>query len=310
MSYFEAISHFFRAASATQGAVVFADVDKTIGENCNSNAEGAIYPGMCELLVALSRGPDNNKPEPIQLLSARFPNRFFTCWEITDGSPVGRAVKKAGGKLGKRSYGLFWDQWRSVFRLWWKFNQNRYYYLAKRKMKNILKAFRKDRKQNRSGHRGYIFCGDDGEGDVIAATDMLVHQELRQKMRAVLIHEVAGGNAAKKRQRKERILKCAGRDKIVIFHKDVESAAGQALERELISQAGYNKVMKAIDPTYKPQSSHSSPTLHWHRSFLRPPPMTRVRASQADLVEVPDQLTERAGVPPRVGKVKRAVLLS
>merc|ERR1711964_741126 len=117
--------------------------------------------GMCELLVALSRGLDDAEAEPIQVLSAR----FLSCFGIKDGCRVDKRLIAAEGKLGKRHYGWFWDQWRSVICGWpLNFFENRCYYLGKRKMTNILNAF-KDQKE--SSQRDFIFCGDDGEGDVI-----------------------------------------------------------------------------------------------------------------------------------------------
>merc|ERR1711964_292834 len=237
-------------ASAAQGAIVFTDIDETVGEHPN-RATGLIYPGMSELLVALSQGPHDAEAEPIQVLSARFPNMLFSFLAIKDGCPLDEYLETAGGKLGKRHYGLLWDQWRGIIsKRPFDFIENRCHYLGKRKMTNILNEF-KGQKEKLCEPRDYIFCGDDGEGDVIAGTAMLEHPELGSRMKAVLIHEVDTNdrNATAKAGRKRRIMETAkARSKIVIFHEDVADAARQAQQKGLISGGGYAKVMKAINP--------------------------------------------------------------
>merc|ERR1711964_551903 len=216
--------------------------------------------------MGLSQGPCNQLAEPIQILSAR----FLSCYKLSYQCPIAQELRKADGDLGKRHYGKFRDQIRGLFWKFWKFKENRCYYLGKRKMTNMLKEFRKDQKDERSQpllkRRGYIFCGDDGEGDVIAGIKMLEHKKLGNRMKAVLIHKVETNdrNIKEKNKRRRKIEKAAkAKGKIVIFHENVEDAAIKALQQGLISKDSYTKVMKAIDPNFEigrgqPQSPRNS----------------------------------------------------
>jgi len=204
--------------------VVFTDIDDTCyptkSKPFYTRAKSGVFPGMSEFLLALSRGAHNHKPRPINVVSARAGNTLQFL-RIGKNSKISKSLQKAGGSLGDVLYGKFGDQTTFIRGSW-----ARRVALAERKARNIsryMRALTKYSKQiegkvggsevsftgpaseddwkdgclNKFQYLGQtfggkqklqaIFCGDNGEGDYLAAEYMINNFP---DMKAVFIHKV------------------------------------------------------------------------------------------------------------------------
>jgi len=147
--------------------------------------------------------------------------------------------------LGKCLYGKFGDQLAILF-------GHRCKKLGNRKYKNIKEYFlKKGFPDDAEANQKYIFCGDSGEGDVIAGSLMFMDNNLRRHMKAVLIHRDGWIDSKKQKERETKIKEVAGFDKnpIIFYegiHGGVADAATQALQHGLISKGSYRKIIHDV----------------------------------------------------------------
>jgi len=97
---------------------VFSDIDETL--TCRHDPfyakHGALYPGIVEFLIGLSRGQKNMEPRPINFLSARAGDTVPFV-RLTADHPIVQTVLGSGGEVGTFLYGHVQDQ---LMRVFWK----------------------------------------------------------------------------------------------------------------------------------------------------------------------------------------------
>jgi len=290
--------------------VVFTDIDDTCyptkSKAFYTGSKSGVFPGMSEFLLALTKGVHNHKPRPINVVSARAGNtlQFF---KIGEKSKISKSLQKAGGSLGDVLYGKIGDQTSFI-----RGSMARRVALADRKAKNISSYMRtltkvlkqldgkvggsevwfmspssedekKDERVNKRKRirkrRGgewklqAIFCGDNGEGDYLAAEHMINNFP---DMKAVFIHKVdlsSKDNCKSELRRKDELRRLSSltqlnprqsdRPKLLLYD-TVAEASMMAYRHGLVSlsslQTIYNAIVKSdLYKQHNPRRKSLSP---------------------------------------------------
>jgi len=157
---------------------VFSDIDETL--TCKHDPfyakHGALYPGIVEFLIGLSRGQKNMEPMPINFLSARAGDTVPFV-RLNADHPIVKTVQGSGGEVGSFLYGHVQDQLMRVFG-----KHSRWAALGRTKVRNLIKYMKEQ-----SSNLKAVFVGDDTEGDLMAGIYLLRNCP---EVSAVFIHRV------------------------------------------------------------------------------------------------------------------------
>jgi len=208
---------------------VFSDIDETL--TCRHDPfyakHGALYPGIVEFLIGLSRGQKNMEPRPINFLSARAGDTVPFV-RLTADHPIVQTVLGSGGEVGTFLYGHVQDQLMRVFG-----KHSRWAALGRTKVRNLIK-YMKEKPANLKA----IFVGDDTEGDLMAGIYLLRNCP---EVSAVFIHKV--------KQKRYRIQEKFARDprlKRLFFYYTTAEAAMLGYSEGLLSLLSLMNIYNAV----------------------------------------------------------------
>jgi len=208
---------------------VFSDIDETL--TCRHDPfyakHGALYPGIVEFLIGLSRGQKNMEPRPINFLSARAGDTVPFV-RLTADHPIVQTVLGSGGEVGTFLYGHVQDQLMRVFG-----KHSRWAALGRTKVRNLIKYMQEKPKNLKA-----IFVGDDTEGDLMAGIYLLRNCP---EVSAVFIHRV--------KQKRYRIQEKFAQDprlKRLFFYYTTAEAAMLGYSEGLLSLLSLMNIYNAI----------------------------------------------------------------
>mmetsp|Transcript_18565 Transcript_18565/g.44722 ORF Transcript_18565/g.44722 Transcript_18565/m.44722 type:complete len:360 (-) Transcript_18565:125-1204(-) len=232
-----------------KGYLLFSDIDDTIICSGGSWPKGTddlcytdeVYPGLMQLYLELSAGPDFVAHPPFfRLVSARP--------KITVGDPKSLEKKSwnklsnATGLLNGRTWGV--DEDRSGFGRFVDFFSTDWAATAERKAQNIIKSLTKPGghyTQAGDGAKGYIWIGDSGQGDFLTGVKLM--RSGGEEPAYVLIHNLESNKES--HQPDLATLPDSQRDKF-IFYTSIKQLAHVLLKRGAITEAARDRVNKAI----------------------------------------------------------------
>eukprot|EP01006_Ploeotia_vitrea_P000027 TRINITY_DN10019_c0_g1_i1.p1 TRINITY_DN10019_c0_g1~~TRINITY_DN10019_c0_g1_i1.p1 ORF type:complete len:384 (+),score=20.59 TRINITY_DN10019_c0_g1_i1:28-1179(+) len=195
------------------------------------------YPGIGQFLTELSRGPNDATPEPVILNSAR-PRELCTlslCIDTTDEKFTDVMAGTGGSWSSTVLYGQAADQACPS-------TTCRYENLGETKARNQAEF-----RANNTGEYDYIWVGDNGQGDVKAAVDMLSSAD--SCVKAAFINDVVNSPARDDVDSDDILAVDTSAYSNIYFYRNTAHAAMMAKDNNFISLAGMRRILDAIRRT-------------------------------------------------------------